>query len=347
MKVTLAVIKGPEQGRVFDFDSPDTFMVGRAKDCHFRLSSDDPYVSRRHFILEICPPRCVLKDLNSTNRAKVNGVAVSEQEMNHGDVIEVGYTLIQVSIHQAIKYNKCARCGQSKPSLAAGDEPDLCEECLELLHRSKSVSHPPRKSLTIRCGKCGCDLTDGPNSDGRAEDLLGEVEYRCQGCVHLKAQGSQKIKDYYVLGTLGKGGFGRVDLVYDKNTCRLLALKKMLNLSNEIMVKRFEREVRFTQELVHENLIRYVDSGVDGKEPYLVMQYVRDGSLDSMMLSRGRPLDPEDAVNYIAGTLSGLEVMHDNKIVHRDIKPQNILIKKNGFGRENSKDHGLWTCKKI
>lgn len=56
MKVTLAVIKGPEQGRVFDFDSPDTFMVGRAKDCHFRLSSDDPYVSRRHFILEICPP---------------------------------------------------------------------------------------------------------------------------------------------------------------------------------------------------------------------------------------------------------------------------------------------------
>ena len=72
MEVTLEIMKGPETGRIFEFTEPDTFIVGRAKDATFRLPEDDPYISRRHFHLEINPPRCIFRDLESTNPPTIN-----------------------------------------------------------------------------------------------------------------------------------------------------------------------------------------------------------------------------------------------------------------------------------
>lgn len=66
MKVKLEVIKGPEVGRVFEFTKPDTFIVGRGgkdRPVHYKLPPDDLCVSRQHFMLEISPPRAILKDL--------------------------------------------------------------------------------------------------------------------------------------------------------------------------------------------------------------------------------------------------------------------------------------------
>ena len=58
MNVTLTVTAGPHAGRAFVFDRHDTFLVGRSKDAHFKLSYDDPYFSRRHFPAEMNPPGC-------------------------------------------------------------------------------------------------------------------------------------------------------------------------------------------------------------------------------------------------------------------------------------------------
>jgi serine/threonine protein kinase len=148
---------------------------------------------------------------------------------------------------------------------------------------------------------------------------------------------------YVYLKNLGKGGMGQVDLVYHEPTARLLALKKILRLSETDLVKRFERECRFTRELIHENLIRYVDSGISGKEPYLVMQYVTGGNLGDLLLERDEPLNAAEAVDFILSTLSGLEFMHKHKIVHRDIKPENVILMKTETGKVIPKitDFGL------
>ncbi|MFZ5993479.1 MAG: protein kinase domain-containing protein [Thermodesulfobacteriota bacterium] len=326
MKVTLKVTKGPEKGKVFEFDRPDTFLVGRAKDCHFRLSSSDPYISRRHFFLEICPPKCVLKDLDSTNPPKINGKIVSEQELHNGDTVEVGYTILQISISQEIKTAKCKKCGNAIP--LAGDDiaPDLCGECI-----SKEIIHGQKMKTLCKCGK---DLTDKANSDGKAAELLGQVEYVCEECLKtdwnrdLSVAHVQTVKDYILVKDLGIGGMGRVDIVYHHPTNRLLALKKMKNLSDMLLTKRFERECRFTRELIHENLVRYIDSGVNGKEPYLVMQYITGGNLNDILMARNEPLNSREAIEYIIDVLSGLEFMHKHKIIHRDIKPENIVLMK-------------------
>jgi serine/threonine-protein kinase len=336
MKITLTVEKGPQQARQFVFDQPDTFLVGRAKDCHFRLPNDDPYVSRRHFLLEMSPPNCFLKDLESTNPPHVNGQLVVEHKLKDGDLIEVGYTLLRVAISEQIRQVKCKQCGAAIP-VAGDDSPELCDACLAPKPRQPSIV-----GVKCTCDTCGCDLTKHANSDDRASELMGEVEYSCPTCLSLKGNES-KSNGYVVIKTLGHGGMGRVDLVYHPETARVLVMKKILKLENEQLVKRFEREVRFTKELVHPNLVRYVDSGVDGREPFLIMQYMRGSCLGNLLLARNKPLEPKETVNYIAGALEGLKVMHENGIIHRDIKPENILIKPDPRGKPVPKlaDFGL------
>lgn len=92
MKLILSVTEGPHKGREFAFDGHDTFLVGRVDDAHLQLSYDDPYFSRRHFMLEINPPRCQLLDLRSRNGVYLNGQKVESAEVRDGDIIKAGHT---------------------------------------------------------------------------------------------------------------------------------------------------------------------------------------------------------------------------------------------------------------
>src|SRR6476619_5763735 len=98
MPVTLTVTEGPHAGRTFTFDRHDTFLVGRTEDCHFRFGYDDPYFSRRHFLIEINPPRCRVMDLNSRNGIRVNDEKVTVADLRDGDEVRAGHTVFRVSV---------------------------------------------------------------------------------------------------------------------------------------------------------------------------------------------------------------------------------------------------------
>ena len=98
MPVTLTITEGPHAGQAFAFDRHDTFLVGRTKDCHFRLSYDDPYFSRRHFLIEVNPPRCRVLDLQSRNGIRVNGEKVAAADLKDGDEVRAGHTVFQVRV---------------------------------------------------------------------------------------------------------------------------------------------------------------------------------------------------------------------------------------------------------
>jgi pSer/pThr/pTyr-binding forkhead associated (FHA) protein len=70
-RVCLEIVEGPLKGKKFDFAEHDTFIFGRAPDCHAQLA-DDTYVSRHHFILEVNPPLARLRDVGSLNATHVN-----------------------------------------------------------------------------------------------------------------------------------------------------------------------------------------------------------------------------------------------------------------------------------
>lgn len=98
MAVTLVVVAGPHAGREFAFDRHDTFLVGRSRDAHLQLSPDDPYFSRRHFLVEVNPPRVRVVDLGSRNGTLVNGRRVDAAELRDGDEVAGGHTVFRVCV---------------------------------------------------------------------------------------------------------------------------------------------------------------------------------------------------------------------------------------------------------
>ncbi|MBA3036100.1 MAG: protein kinase [Desulfobacterium sp.] len=344
MKLRLEVIKGPETGRYFEFTQPDTFIVGRGgkdRPVHFKLSDDDPYVSRQHFMLEIAPPRIYFFDLRSTNPPCVNGVEVKESELKEGDVIEVGYTQIKVRIFPELQLKRipfyCERCretlvfemmeGKTSPVICAS-----CEDEIEEKKRKESVGI----RFTVNC-KCGKDLSTIANSDGRAHELTGVVSYCCDGCVQEMMAGKnagKMVDGYTVIKDLGAGGMGRVYLVRQKETGRVMALKQMLNLKDEESMKRFSRrEMKYMKEITHPNVVRFIDSGATQEGPYIVMELLSGGNLDKLMDPVKGFMSPDLAVPYIIDAIKGLEFIHAHKFVHRDLKPENILLQENNNGR--------------
>lgn len=115
MRVALTVVAGPGRGRVVEFSEPRGFVIGRAEDADYRLPEDDLYVGRRHAYLEICPPNCRVRDIGQTNPLLVNNKEVVETDLNHGDILELGYTRFEVSVTVVappLPDVKCLKCGR-------------------------------------------------------------------------------------------------------------------------------------------------------------------------------------------------------------------------------------------
>ena len=117
-RVRLEIVDGPLKGKKFEFAQHDTFIFGRAPDCHAHLS-DDTHASRHHFILEVNPPLARLRDLGSLNATYINNRRCGgrkkgetpeegakrkypEVDLNQGDRIRVGDTIMAVKIEHAI-----------------------------------------------------------------------------------------------------------------------------------------------------------------------------------------------------------------------------------------------------
>jgi serine/threonine-protein kinase len=96
-RVTLTVTEGPHRGARFTFAERATLLVGRAPQAHVALP-DDLYLSRLHFLLEIKPPLCRLVDLRSHNGTLLNGRPVSAAALKTGDLIQGGWTTLQVAL---------------------------------------------------------------------------------------------------------------------------------------------------------------------------------------------------------------------------------------------------------
>src|SRR5205823_4045060 len=97
-------------------------------------------------------------------------------------------------------------------------------------------------------------------------------------------------------------------------------------------VKRFQREVQATARLAHPNIVRAVDAGEFNGQHYMVMEFVAGEDLSSRVKTKG-PLEPEEAAKCILQAARGLEYAHSQGLVHRDIKPGNLLRDHTGVVR--------------
>jgi serine/threonine-protein kinase len=146
---------------------------------------------------------------------------------------------------------------------------------------------------------------------------------------------------YDVRRTLGEGGFGKVLLAYDPETGRKVAIKVLGEQVRGFpeVLQRFAREARIQARIEHPNLVRIYDFDVSGPEPFLVMEYVRGRDLARAVQREGTLGEP--ALRRLAREVgSALDELHRAGILHRDLKPPNVMISADD-GRAVVMDLGL------
>lgn len=143
----------------------------------------------------------------------------------------------------------------------------------------------------------------------------------------------QKISDrYQIIKSIGEGGMANVYLAYDTILDRNVAVKVLRGdlATDEKFVRRFQREALSASSLSNPNIVEVYDVGEDNGEYYIVMEYVEGKHLKNLLKKRGK-LTVSEVVDIALQITNGLSVAHDSYIIHRDIKPQNILILDNGL----------------
>ena len=145
------------------------------------------------------------------------------------------------------------------------------------------------------------------------------------------AQTVTKIGKYDVIEVLGKGGMGVVYKAMDNLIERVVAIKMMTGgfAENPDLLKRFYREAKSTGMLQHPNIVIVYDLGDHEGNPYLVMEYLDGEPLDKIIAAH-REISVVEKLGYIIQACNGLGYAHQRGIVHRDVKPANLMVLRDG-----------------
>lgn len=132
---------------------------------------------------------------------------------------------------------------------------------------------------------------------------------------------------YEIIELIGRGGMAYVYKARDLKLNRFVAVKILREeyTENEQFIKKFDRESQSAAGLSDPNIVSVYDVGVDGDVYFIVMEYVDGITLKQYLIKKGR-LDYEEATNFIIDVAEALQCAHEHGIIHRDIKPQNIML---------------------
>ena len=137
---------------------------------------------------------------------------------------------------------------------------------------------------------------------------------------------------YEIVKSIGEGGMANVYLANDKILERKVAIKVLRGdlSSDDKFIRRFQREALSVSNLSHQNIVEVYDVGEEGHQHYIVMEYIEGKTLKQLIQKRGS-LTLTEVIDIMNQLTDGLAHAHEAYIIHRDIKPQNIMIEDDGL----------------
>src|SRR5216683_160344 len=201
------------------------------------------------------------------------------------------------------------------------------------------VCQADNPSTAATCEKCNTpfpfsDATISPSEYGHSAGWSKAVTLRPSSEAAAKGQlepGSMLGDRYEILQLLGQGGMGAVYKARDVELERTVALKLIRPdlASHPEILRRFKQELILAREVTHRNVIRIYDLGQASGVRYITMEYVEGRDLRVLLNEKGK-LTPEEAVPIFLQIAAALEAAHHAGVVHRDLKPQNVMVDKDG-----------------
>ena len=333
------------------FTKPDCFLFGRAADAHISLPND-LYVSRQHFFLEISPPACKLRDLNSKNGVIVNGVRyggktplpkefkqapINETLLKDGDEISVGDTRIKVSIEfEATDYQaapqapatiRCVRCGK-----------DVTAE-------TRNLPQPPHGAYICLACRKSQPASKTPSSSFREQ---GSAPKGRPLSPEAKPQPKPlAIEGFVIEQKVGTGRMGDVYKARENKTGQLVAIKVFSPrvMVNPHKLKILQRELVIIRQLKHRHIVQFLGHGVAGNLLYFVFEFIDGVTFKKLIESQAGHVPLSEFAPIALGALDGLAYAHRVRlsartssgtirewegIIHRDLSPESILVAREG-----------------
>jgi len=193
--------------------------------------------------------------------------------------------------------------------------------------------------LAIKCPKCQTDNPDTQKFCGEcAAPLQPSKDISFTKTLETPIMGLAKgltiAGRYEILEQLGRGGMGEVYKVRDTKLDEEMALKLLKPdiASDESMIERFRNELKLARKITHKNVCRMHDFHEEEGTPFITMEYVAGEDLKSL-IKKKRKIPVEEALSIARQVIVGLAEAHELGVVHRDLKPQNIMIDKKGHAK--------------
>lgn len=323
--LTVVDDRDPAAVRTFSPTPGGPFAVGRVEgvDC---VLADDPKISRRHAAFSIDPlGRATLHDLGSTNGFRVNDVAyggkrglrnpdgtVPPAPLRSGDVIRIGGFVLTWTDTNAFE-----------DDAATVEDADAferyCDACGDPVGANSVVIAGGRVlCMTCRLVDDPLDAVSGPAAAPSPAAGNNGAE---------NAPALPRVEGYRLTRLLGEGGVGRVyhavrDVDGEEVAIKILPVTSSTHTSDLLL---FKRESDIMRSLRHPNIVAFHAAGQADGAPFVVMEYMRGGTLAKFIRARA-PLPPAEALPIIRMILSALALAHGRGVIHRDIKPLNILL---------------------
>jgi tetratricopeptide (TPR) repeat protein len=175
------------------------------------------------------------------------------------------------------------------------------------------------------------DRTSSSKPTSGASDQAPTLQPLSESDVPALSCGDVLAGRYQIIEMLGAGGMGAVYKAFDRQLTRIVAVKTVLPemAATPAALRRFKQEVLLAQSVVHKNIVRIFDIGEDGATKFITMDLIEGVDLKTLIRERGK-LPAAEALAIIRQACQGLEAAHAAGVVHRDLKPQNIMLEKDG-----------------
>lgn len=348
----LEVISGPHAETVWVFDRPQELTLGRTQPSQLRLPNE-PAMSRTHLRIQLAPRGAQIEDLKSSNGTRINGVHVVISPIAHADVIEIGQTRIRFC------FNAIAADGSLEGPITDVDLATQATDLPETMHvRDVRIAAPisplsPKPEFEVtRFGNASpspdpSDLfsaTVAPSASDQAPAASDQdATVRGSGAAMFPTQ----VGPYRILELLGQGGMATVHLAKHLRTNEKVAVKLIRSdlPVGDKQTRLFLREAGVLTRLDHPRIVRAIEFGMEGSTPYLVMQYIPTIDLLALLDKSSAAEKIKVATWSVFCVLQAVHYAHAQGIVHRDIKPGNLLAYREGRHlRVKLADFGLAKC---